>query len=164
EYNPYWIEEPTSTDDILAHAAIRKGVHPVKVATGEAVHNRIIFKQLLQAGAIDVMQIDSTRVAGVNENIANLLLAAHFEVPVCPHAGGVGLCELVQHFSFFDYAVVSGSMENRMIEFVDHLHEHFVEPVEISNGRYQAPELPGIGAEMLQPAVERWAFAAGAGW
>ncbi|MFF0990579.1 enolase C-terminal domain-like protein [Kocuria nitroreducens] len=164
DFQPYWIEEPTSTDDILAHAAIRKGVHPVKVATGEAVHNRIIFKQLLQAGAIDVMQIDSTRVAGVNENIANLLLAAQFEIPVCPHAGGVGLCELVQHFSFFDYAAVTGSMENRVIEYVDHLHEHFAEPVLISNGHYQAPELPGNGAQMLQPSVERWTFSSGAGW
>lgn len=164
DFHPYWIEEPTSTDDILAHAAIRRGVHPVKVATGEAVHNRIIFKQLLQAGAIDVMQIDSTRVAGVNENIANLLLAAQFEIPVCPHAGGVGLCELVQHFSFFDYAAVTGSMENRVIEFVDHLHEHFAEPVVVSNGRYQAPKLPGNGAEMLQPSVERWTFSSGAGW
>lgn len=164
DFHPYWIEEPTSTDDILAHAAIRKGVHPVKVATGEAVHNRIIFKQLLQAGAIDVMQIDSTRVAGVNENIANLLLAAQFEIPVCPHAGGVGLCELVQHFSFFDYAAVSGSMDHRMIEFVDHLHEHFTEPVVVSGGRYQAPKLPGNGAEMLQSSVDRWTFSSGAGW
>lgn len=164
DFEPYWIEEPTSTDDILAHAAIRKGVHPIKVATGEAVHNRIIFKQLLQAGAIDVMQIDSTRVAGVNENIANLLLAARFDVPVCPHAGGVGLCELVQHFSFFDYAAISGSMDGRVIEYVDHLHEHFAEPVVISNGRYQAPKLPGIGAEMLEPSVDRWTFRSGAGW
>ncbi|MFI7583520.1 enolase C-terminal domain-like protein [Kocuria sp. M1N1S27] len=164
DFQPYWIEEPTSTDDILAHAAIRKGVHPVKVATGEAVHNRIIFKQLLQAGAIDVMQIDSTRVAGVNENIANLLLAAQFDVPVCPHAGGVGLCELVQHFSFFDYAAVTGTMENRVIEFVDHLHEHFTEPVVVADGRYQAPTLPGTGAEMLRSSVERWTFSSGAGW
>jgi L-fuconate dehydratase len=164
DFAPYWIEEPTSTDDVLAHAAIRKGVHPIKVATGEAVHNRIIFKQLLQAGAIDVMQIDSTRVAGVNENIANLLLAARFDVPVCPHAGGVGLCELVQHFSFFDYAAVSGSQEGRVIEYVDHLHEHFAEPVVVSNGRYQAPKLPGNGAQMLEPSVQHWSYPAGAGW
>lgn len=164
DFNPYWIEEPTSTDDILAHAAIRKGVHPVKVATGEAVANRIVFKQLLQAGAIDVLQIDSTRVAGVNENIANLLLAARFNVPVCPHAGGVGLCELVQHFSFFDYAAVSGTMEDRVIEYVDHLHDHFTEPVVISNGRYMAPKQPGNGAQMLPSSVERWTFSSGAGW
>ena len=145
EFDPYWIEEPTSTDDILGHADIRKGVSPVRVATGEAVASRIVFKQLLQAGAIDVLQLDSTRVGGVNENIANLLLAAKFGVPVCPHAGGVGLCELVQHFSFFDYAVVSGSQEGRMIEYVDHLHEHFAEPVRIVDGRYTAPVLPGTG-------------------
>lgn len=164
EFNPWWIEEPTSTDEILGHAAIRKGVAPVKVATGEAVASRIIFKQLLQAGAIDVMQIDSTRVAGVNENIANLLLAARFDTPVCPHAGGVGLCELVQHFSFFDYAAVSGSMENRMIEFVDHLHEHFIEPVRVEGGRYLAPQTPGTGAEMLKDSRDRWTFPSGSGW
>ena len=134
------------------------------MATGEAVANRIVFKQLLQAGAIDVLQIDSTRVAGVNENIANLLLAARFNVPVCPHAGGVGLCELVQHFSFFDYAAVSGTMEDRVIEFVDHLHEHFTEPVAISNGRYVAPKQPGNGAQMLPSSVERWTFSSGTGW
>lgn len=164
EFNPYWIEEPTSTDDILGHAEIRKGVSPVRVATGEAVASRIVFKQLLQAGAIDVLQLDSTRVGGVNENIANLLLAAKFGVPVCPHAGGVGLCELVQHFSFFDYAAVSGSQEGRMIEYVDHLHEHFAEPVRIVNGRYAAPKLPGTGAEMFSAARTRWEFPAGAGW
>jgi L-fuconate dehydratase len=164
EFSPYWIEEPTSTDDILGHAEIRKGVSPVRVATGEAVASRIVFKQLLQAGAIDVLQLDSTRVGGVNENIANLLLAAKFGVPVCPHAGGVGLCELVQHFSFFDYAAVSGSQEGRMIEYVDHLHEHFAEPVRIVNGRYAAPKLPGTGAEMFSAARTRWEFPAGAGW
>ncbi|WP_104165236.1 enolase C-terminal domain-like protein [Arthrobacter sp. SX1312] len=164
DFAPYWIEEPTSTDDILAHAAIRKAVHPIKVVTGEAVHNRIIFKQMLQAGAIDIMQIDSTRVAGVNENIANLLLAARFETPVCPHAGGVGLCELVQHFSFFDYAAITGTMEDRVIEFVDHLHEHFTEPAVVSNGRYQAPKLPGVGAEMLPESTSRWSYPNGAVW
>lgn len=164
DFNPYWIEEPTSTDDILAHAAIRKAVHPIKVATGEAVQSRIIFKQLLQAGAIDIMQIDSTRVAGVNENIANLLLAAKFNTPVCPHAGGVGLCELVQHFSFFDYAAISGTMEDRVIEFVDHLHEHFNEPVVVTGGRYQAPKLPGVGAQMLEESTARWTFPTGTGW
>lgn len=164
EFNPWWIEEATSTDDILGHATIRKAVSPIKVATGEAVHNRIIFKQLLQAEAIDVLQIDATRVAGVNENLANLLLARKFGVPVCPHAGGVGLCELVQHFSFFDYAVVSGTQDNRYIEYVDHLHEHFSEPVVIRNARYQAPAKPGIGAEMHSTSRERWTFPHGAGW
>lgn len=164
DFDPYWIEEPTSTDDILGHATIRKGVSPIRVATGEAVHNRIMFKQLLEAQAIDVLQLDATRVAGVNENIANLLLAARFDVPVCPHAGGVGLCEVVQHFSFFDYAAISGTEQDRFIEYVDHLHEHFAEPVRIVRGRYQAPTLPGIGAEMVSESRERWTFPAGAGW
>ncbi|KHL04898.1 enolase C-terminal domain-like protein [Sinomonas humi] len=164
EFEPYWIEEPTSTDDILGHAAIRKGIAPIRVATGEAVANRIVVKQLLQAGAIDVLQIDATRVGGVNENIANILLAAQFGVAICPHAGGVGLCELAQHFSFFDYAAVSGTQENRMIEYVDHLHEHFAEPVRIDRGRYLAPRRPGTGAEMLAVSRERWAFPAGPGW
>lgn len=164
EFDPYWIEEATSTDDILGHATIRKAVAPMRVATGEAVANRIVFKQLLQAEGIDVMQIDSTRVAGVNENIANLLLAKKFGVPVCPHAGGVGLCELVQHFSFFDYAVVGRSQDEHFIEYVDHLHEHFVEPVVVTGGRYQAPQRAGIGAEMLTESIERWAFPDGAGW
>jgi L-fuconate dehydratase len=164
EFDPWWIEEPTSTDDILGHAQIRRGVAPVKVATGEAVANRIVFKQLMQAEAIDVMQIDSTRVAGVNENVANLLLAAQFEIPVCPHAGGVGLCELVQHFSFFDFAAISGTMDNRMIEYVDHLHEHFIEPVRVENGRYQAPRLPGTSAEMHSGSRDRWEFPRGDGW
>ncbi|MBT2596578.1 L-fuconate dehydratase [Arthrobacter sp. ISL-72] len=164
EFKPYWIEEPTSTDDVLGHAEIRNGVTPVRVATGEAVASRIVFKQLLQAGAIDVLQLDSTRVGGVNENVAILLLAAKFGVPVCPHAGGVGLCELVQHFSFFDYAVIGRSQESRMIEYVDHLHEHFAEPVRIADGRYAAPELPGTGAEMLSASRTRWEFPDGAGW
>ncbi|TLQ01066.1 fuconate dehydratase [Nesterenkonia salmonea] len=164
EFNPWWIEEATSTDDVLGHATIRKAISPMKVATGEAVHNRIIVKQLLQAQAIDVLQIDSTRVAGVNENLANLLLAKKFDIPVCPHAGGVGLCELVQHFSFFDYAAVSGSFENRYIEYVDHLHEHFAEPVVIRNARYQAPKKPGIGAEMHANSRAQWTFPEGEGW
>ena len=164
EFEPYWIEEPTSTDDVLGHATIRRGVAPIRVATGEAVANRIVFKQLLEAEAIDVMQIDATRVGGINENIANLLLAARFGVPVCPHAGGVGLCELVQHFSFFDYAAVSGSQDGRFIEYVDHLHEHFVEPARVQQGRYVAPTRPGTGAEMLADSRGRWTFPDGAGW
>jgi L-fuconate dehydratase len=164
EFDLWWVEEPTSPDDILGHARIRAEIRPIPVATGEAVQNRIVFKQLLQAQAIDVMQIDATRVAGVNENIANLLLAAKFGVPVCPHAGGVGLCELVQHFSFFDYAVVSRSQEKRMIEYVDHLHEHFVAPVELVQGRYQAPTRPGISAEILPESVTQWTYPGGPGW
>ena len=164
EYSPWWIEEATSTDDILGHAAIRRAISPIKVATGEAVQSRIIFKQLLAAEAIDVLQIDSTRVAGVSENIANLLLAAKFGVPVCPHAGGVGLCELVQHFSFFDYAVIARSQQDRYIEFVDHLHEHFLEPASVENGRYTAPSRAGVGAEMHPASREKWTFPTGAGW
>ncbi|HEX8489105.1 MAG TPA: enolase C-terminal domain-like protein, partial [Propionibacteriaceae bacterium] len=163
-YDVYWVEEPTSMDDILGHARIRSEIAPVKVATGEAVHNRVMFKQLLQAGSIDVMQIDSTRVAGPNENIANLLLAHTFGVPVCPHAGGVGLCELVVHFPFFDYAVVSRSQENRVIEFVDHQHEHFVAPVRVEKGRYLAPTKPGTNGEMLPTSVATWAYPSGEGW
>ncbi len=156
EFDPAWIEEPTSPDDILGHAEIARGVAPIRVATGEHAQNRMIFKQLLQADAIAVMQIDAARVGGVNENIANLLLAAAFDVPVCPHAGGVGLCEAVQHLSMFDFVAVSGSKEGRLIEFVDHLHEHFVIPTDIRGGNYMAPTAPGTGMEMK--AESRAAF------
>ncbi|WP_246214250.1 L-fuconate dehydratase [Kitasatospora viridis] len=164
EFDPYWIEEPTSPDDILGHATIRREVHPVKVATGEHVQNRIVFKQLLQAEAIDVLQLDSARVAGVNENLAILLLAAKFEVPVCPHAGGVGLCELVQHLSMFDYVALSGTTEDRVIEYVDHLHEHFLDPVVINNGHYQAPSRPGFSAQMHQATIDTFSYPLGAFW
>jgi L-fuconate dehydratase len=148
-----WVEEPTSPDDILGHAAIARAIAPVRVATGEHMANRVMFKQFLQADALQVLQIDATRVAGVNENVAILLLAAKFGVPVCPHAGGVGLCEVVQHLSMFDYLAVSGTMDGRVIEFVDHLHEHFVTPVVMREGRYRAPTAPGSGAEMLADSV-----------
>ncbi len=164
EFDPFWIEEPTSTDDVLGHADIRRGVAPIKVATGEAVMNRIIFKQMLQAGSLDVLQLDSTRVAGVNENLAILVMAKKFGVPVCPHAGGVGLCELVQHYSFFDYAALTGEIGWKRVEFVDHLHEHFVEPARVVNGSYVAPVLPGTGAEMVAQSRDRWVFPDGAGW
>jgi len=161
-FRPAWIEEPTSPDDILGTAAIRRGVRPVRVASGEHVANRVMFKQLLQAGAIDVMQIDACRVAGVNENIANLLLAAKFGVPVCPHAGGVGLCELVQHLSMFDYVAVSGTP--RMIEWIDHLHEHFAVPAVVSGGRYRPPEAPGASTAMLPGSVAEYSYPSGAAW
>jgi L-fuconate dehydratase len=148
-----WVEEPTSPDDVLAHAAIARAVSPVRIATGEHGMSRVLFKQLLQADAAAIVQIDSTRVAGVNENIAILLLAAKFGVPVCPHAGGVGLCEAVQHFSMFDFVAVSGTQEGRMIEYTKHLHEHFVAPVELRGGRYRAPLAPGIGMEMLPASL-----------
>ncbi|MBO1737560.1 enolase C-terminal domain-like protein [Leifsonia sp. TF02-11] len=148
-----WVEEPTSPDDVLAHAAIARAVAPVPIATGEHAMSRVLFKQLLQADATAIVQIDSTRVAGVNENLAILLLAAKFGVPVCPHAGGVGLCEAVQHFSMFDFVAVSGSQEGRMIEYTKHLHEHFVAPVELVGGRYRAPLTPGTGMEMLPESL-----------
>lgn len=163
-HSPYWIEEPTAPDDILGHAAIRQAVAPIKVATGEHAANRLIFKQLLQAEAIDIVQIDATRVAGVNENVAILLLAAKFGVPVCPHAGGVGLCEMVQHLAMFDYVSVSGTMQDRTIEFVDHLHEHFVDPVVVEGGRYRAPRSPGLGARMHPDSLERFRYPDGPAW
>ncbi|GAB3384462.1 L-fuconate dehydratase [Humibacter soli] len=161
EFEPAWIEEPTSPDDILGHAAIARGVAPVAVATGEHVQNRVVFKQLLQAEAMQVMQIDATRVGGVNENIANLLLAAKFGVRVCPHAGGVGLCEAVQHLSMFDFVAVTGTMEGRMIEYVDHLHEHFVTPTVVENGRYLAPLAPGAGTEMFPASLDEYEWHGG---
>ncbi|MGH9630906.1 MAG: L-fuconate dehydratase, partial [Bryobacteraceae bacterium] len=143
EFHPWWIEEPTSPDDVLGHAAIAKAIAPIGVATGEHCQNRVIFKQLFQAGAIRFCQIDSCRLGGLNEVLAVLLMAAKFGVPVCPHAGGVGLCEYVQHISIFDYICVSASLENRLLEYVDHLHEHFIHPVVMRNGRYLPPQEPG---------------------
>jgi L-fuconate dehydratase len=164
EFDLAWVEEPTFPDDILGHARIRAAVAPVPIATGEHVANRVIFKQLLQAGAIDVMQIDACRVAGVTENLANLVLAAKFGVPVCPHAGGVGLCEIVQHLSFFDYAAVSGSLSGRRIEWIDHLHEHFVDPAVVAGGRYLAPRSPGASTEMLAASIAHYSFPDGPAW
>ena len=155
-----WIEEPTSPDDVLGHAAIARGVAPIRVATGEHGANRVMFKQFLQADALQILQIDATRVAGVNENIAILLLAHKFGVPVCPHAGGVGLCELVQHLSMFDFVALTGTREDRVIEFVDHLHEHFVTPVVVQHGRYWPPTAPGSGGEMLEASRIQYEFRA----
>jgi L-fuconate dehydratase len=163
-FEPYWIEEPTSPDDILGHAAIARGVAPIRVATGEHVHNRVMFKQFFQARAISVCQIDACRLAGVNEVVAVLLLAAKFGVPVCPHAGGVGLCELVQHLSAFDYIAVSGSMDGRVIEYVDHLHEHFVDPVVIRGGRYLLPSRPGYSAQIRTESLARYRYPDGPEW
>jgi L-fuconate dehydratase len=163
-YAPYWIEEPTSPDDVLAHRAIADALAPIKVATGEHVQNRVVFKQLLQAGAVDVVQIDACRVAGVNENIAILLLAAKFGVPVCPHAGGVGLCELVRHLSFFDYAAVSASLDGRVIEWVDHLHEHFTDPAAVVGGRYLAPTQPGFSAQLREETLSQYVYPDGPVW
>lgn len=163
-FEPYWIEEPTSPDDVLGHATIRAAVHPILVATGEHVQNRVIFKQMLQAKAIDVLQIDACRVGGVNENLAILLLAAKFDTPVCPHAGGVGLCEMVQHLAMFDYVAVSGTTDNRWVEYVDHLHEHFTEPVIVTGGRYRAPKGAGAGARMLETSIAEFRFPDGPAW
>jgi L-fuconate dehydratase len=162
--DPYWIEEPVSPDDILGHARVRRGVRPVLVATGEHCHNRIMFKQFLQAGAIDVVQIDACRLGGVNEVLAVLLLAAVFDKPVCPHGGGVGLCEYVQHLAFFDAACVRRSDEGRMIEHSAHLHEHFVDPIAIEHGRYVAPRRPGFSVEMKAQSRAEYAFPSGAAW
>jgi len=163
-FQPSWVEEPTAPEDILGTAAIRRAVRPVKVATGEQVSNRVMFKQLLQADAIDIMQIDACRVAGVNENLANLLLAAKFGVPVCPHAGGVGLCEIVQHLAMFDYVALSGTMQGRRIEWIDHLHEHFAAPAVVSRGHYRAPEAPGASTEILPDALAEFSYPAGPAW
>ncbi|WP_426567056.1 enolase C-terminal domain-like protein [Angustibacter sp. McL0619] len=163
-YGIRWIEEPTSPDDVLGHRRIAEAVAPVLVASGEHVANRVMFKQLLASGAIDVCQIDACRVAGVNENLAILVLAAKFGVPVCPHAGGVGLCEVVQHLAMFDYVAVSGSTDGRWLEFVDHLHEHFVEPVRVSGGRYAAPVLPGSSAQVHQETLRTNRYPEGEVW
>jgi len=163
-FDPWWIEEPTSPDDVLGHATIARAIAPIGVATGEHCQNRIVFKQLMQANAIAFCQIDACRLGGVNEVIAVLLLAAKFGVPVCPHAGGVGLCEYVQHLSMFDYVCVSGSLENRIIEYVDHLHEHFLDPVVIRDGRYMPPTAPGYSITMRPESLRAYAYPAGAAW
>jgi L-fuconate dehydratase len=162
--DPYWIEEPTHPDDVLGHARIQQAVAPVRVATGEVAANRVIFKQLLQAGAIRVMQVDACRVAGVPEVLAELLLAAKFGVPVCPHAGGVGLCELVQHIAIFDYLRVGTSLDGRMVEYVDHLHEHFTDPVRTKDGRYVVPEAPGYSSDMKAASIAEFRFPDGPAW
>lgn len=163
EVGMWWMEEPTSPDDILGHARIRRETG-VRIATGEHCQNRVMFKQLMQAGAIDVCQIDSCRLAGVNENVAVILMAAKFGIPVCPHAGGVGLCELVQHLSAFDFLRASGTLENRVTEFVDHLHEHFVDPVRIRRGRYMLPQMPGYSSEIRLETLEQYCYPLGPVW
>jgi L-fuconate dehydratase len=163
-HEPWWIEEPTSPDDVLGHARIRRAIAPIRVATGEHVQNRVIFKQLFQAEAIDVCQIDACRIGGVNEAIAVLLLAARYGIPVCPHAGGVGLCEYVQHLAFFDYIAVSGSLDDRVVEWVDHLHEHFRHPAVVRDGRYVAPTAPGYSIEMLPGSLDDHEFPTGPVW
>jgi L-fuconate dehydratase len=164
DFDLWWMEEPTSPDDILGHAAIARAIAPILVATGEHCANRVMFKQLFQAGAIGICQIDACRLGGVNENLAVLLMAAKFGVPVCPHAGGVGLCEMVQHLAMFDFIAVSGTRENRVVEFVDHLHEHFLDPVTIRQARYMPPSRPGYSTTMLSPSREAYEFPQGSAW
>jgi L-fuconate dehydratase len=165
-FEPWWIEEPTSPDDVLGHVEIARALNPlgIGVATGEHCHNRVMFKQFLQAGAMQFCQIDATRLGGVNECLAVMLMARKFGVPICPHAGGVGLCELVQHLSIWDYIACSASLENRVIEYVDHLHEHFVDPVRIARGRYLPPLRPGYSGEMKRESREEFEFPNGKAW
>lgn len=155
-FDPWFIEEPTSPDDILAHRQIREAISPIKVATGEMCQNRVLFKQFMQADALDIVQIDAARVGGLSENLAIMLMAAKFGKPVCPHAGGVGLCEYVQHLSMIDYLSISGTSEGRVAEYVDHLHEHFVSPCVVENGRYAVPTAPGFSIEMKPASMERF--------
>lgn len=164
QFAPFWIEEPTSPDDVLGHAAIARAVNPVRLASGECCQNRVLFKQFIQANAIDVCQIDACRLGGVNEVIAVLLMAAKYGIPVCPHAGGVGLCEYVQHLAYFDYLCVSGSLENRVVEYVDHLHEHFQDPVVIKKGCYMPPVRPGYSIDMKPEVFDNYLFPTGKIW
>jgi L-fuconate dehydratase len=164
EFEPYWMEEPTSPDDVLGHAAIARAIAPIRVATGEHCQNRVMFKQLLQAEALGICQVDACRLGGVNEVLAVVLLAAHHGVPVCPHAGGVGLCELTQHISLFDYVCVGASLEGRMLEYVDHLHEHFLDPVRMRGGRYVPPEQPGYSAAIRADSLDEFEYPGGAAW
>lgn len=164
QFDLFWVEEPTSPDDILAHSAIARAVAPVAIATGEHAANRVIFKQLLASEAIGFAQIDAVRSGGVNDTLATMLLAAKFGVPVCPHAGGVGLCELVQHLAIFDYIAIGASLENRLLEFVDHLHEHFVNPVQIERGHYVAPRASGFSSMMHAESIAAYTFPHGSAW
>jgi L-fuconate dehydratase len=164
EFKPWFIEEPTCPDDVLGHAAIAKAIAPIQVATGEHCQNRVLFKQFLQAGAIGVLQIDSCRIGGVNEILSVLLMAAKFGVPVCPHAGGVGLCEYVQHLALFDYIAVSGSLENRLCEYADHLHEHFVNPLVMQHGHYMPPTAAGYSITMRPESLAEFEFPSGPAW
>ncbi|PKU24969.1 L-fuconate dehydratase [Telmatospirillum siberiense] len=163
-FDPWWIEEPTSPDDVLGHAEIRRRIHPIGVATGEHAHNRVMFKQFFQAKAFDFCQLDPARLGGLNEVLAVVLMAAKFGVPVCPHGGGVGLCQYSQNIVLFDYIAVAASLENRVLEYVDHLHENFVEPIVIRRGRYMPPKLPGYSVTMKEQSLDRFAYPHGAEW
>ena len=162
--DPWWIEEPTCADDVLGHAEIARAVAPIRVATGEHCPNRVMFKQLFKTEAASICQLDPCRLGGINEVLAVLVMAAKRNVPVCPHAGGVGLCEYAQHVAMFDYVAVSGSMENRVIEYVDHLHEHFVDPVRMAGDRYLAPSAPGSSIEISPAACAEFIYPDGPAW
>lgn len=164
QFNPWWIEEPTSPDDIMGHKKIKEAIYPIRVATGEHAHNRVMFKQFITSGALDFCQIDTCRLGGINEALIVMLLAAKYKIPVCPHGGGVGLCEYVQHLSMFDYLAVSGSTENRILEYVDHLHEHFKDPVTLRQGAYYLPQLAGSSIEMKKESLEDFEFPDGKEW
>jgi len=164
EFNPWWIEEPTSPDDILGHKKIKEAIAPIRVATGEHAHNRVMFKQFITSGAFDFCQIDTCRLGGINEALVVFLLAAKYKIPVCPHGGGVGLCEYVQHLSMFDFLSISGSIENRILEYVDHLHEHFIDPVKVNRGAYHLPEMAGCSIEMKKESLEDFEFPEGKEW
>jgi L-fuconate dehydratase len=164
QFNPWWIEEPTSPDDVLGHAAIAKALAPIKVATGEHCQNRVVFKQLMQADAIGFCQLDSCRLGGVNEVLVVYLMAAKFGIPVCPHAGGVGLCEYVQHLQLFDYICVTGDKTDRLVEYVDHLHEHFVDPCIVQNGCYMPPLAAGYSITMKPESIEEYSYPNGKAW
>lgn len=163
-FDPWWIEEPTSPDDILGHAAIRQRIAPIGVATGEHAHNRVMFKQMFQAGSLDFCQLDPARLGGLNEVLAVLLLAAKFNIPVCPHGGGVGLCQYSQNIVLFDYIAVSASLDKRVLEYVDHLHENFIEPITINRGRYMPPKLPGYSVTMKESSLARFEYPHGEEW
>ncbi|EOI7867381.1 enolase C-terminal domain-like protein [Yersinia enterocolitica] len=163
-FDPWWIEEPTNPDDILGHAAIRQRIAPIGVATGEHAHNRVMFKQMFQAGSLDFCQLDPARLGGLNEVLAVLLLAAKFNIPVCPHGGGVGLCQYSQNIVLFDYIAVSASLDKRVLEYVDHLHENFIEPITINRGRYMPPKLPGYSVTMKEESLARFEYPQGEEW
>lgn len=164
QFDPLWIEEPTNPDDVVGHQKIAQAIQPIGVATGEMGQNRVLFKQLLQLGAVQFCQIDSCRLGGVNEVLAVMLMAAKFGVPVCPHGGGVGLCEHIQHLSVFDYVAVSGSLQNRWTEYVNHLHEHFQDPVVIEQGRYRLPTAAGYSLDLLPESLSQFAYPRGSVW
>ena len=164
EFNPYWIEEPTHPDDVVGHRQIARAVHPLKIASGEHAHNQVMFKQLLQERAIHFCQIDACRLAGVNENLAVMLMADHAGIAVCPHAGGVGLCEYVQHLSMIDYVCVSATMEGRVIEHAGTLHHHFENPIQISEGRYLAPTSSGFSVDLKPKSIDEFRFPDGTAW